>query len=90
MELERIKYRKIMEDEITNGECKICNSLSFPLLIHHIDGNPMNNDPSNIEFLTRRQHMIKDGRLEQFIKRNEKRTPYEVLEEAEKCEKSHR
>ncbi len=34
--------------------------------IHHIDGNPWNNEPENIEFLTRRGHMVKDGRLEKF------------------------
>jgi len=30
---------------------------------HHVDGNPRNNDPNNVVFLTRRQHMIVDGRL---------------------------
>lgn len=31
---------------------------------HHIDGNPLNNDPSNIMFVTTKEHMIIDGRLE--------------------------
>ena len=31
--------------------------------IHHVDGNPLNNDPANIRILTRRGHMIVDGRL---------------------------
>ena len=31
--------------------------------IHHIDGNPLNNDPLNIMFVTRRKHMVLDGRL---------------------------
>lgn len=30
---------------------------------HHKDGNPLNNDPSNIEIATRKEHMILDGRL---------------------------
>lgn len=38
--------------------------------IHHIDGNPFNNSPSNIKFVTRKQHMIEDGRMEALIKRN--------------------
>ena len=37
--------------------------------IHHIDGNPLNNERSNIQFVTRRQHMIIDGRMETLIKR---------------------
>ena len=36
---------------------------------HHIDGNIRNSDPSNILILTRREHMIKDGRMEVLIKR---------------------
>ena len=41
--------------------------------IHHIDGNPYNNEPDNILFLTRKEHMIKDGRLEKLIKNNKER-----------------
>lgn len=37
--------------------------------IHHIDGNPCNNEPENIDFVTRRDHMVIDGRLEKLIKR---------------------
>jgi hypothetical protein len=33
---------------------------------HHKDGNPANNDPSNIDFLCRRCHMEADGRLGRF------------------------
>jgi hypothetical protein len=35
---------------------------------HHKDGNPYNNSPENIELLTRKEHMIKDGRLNEFLK----------------------
>jgi hypothetical protein len=43
--------------------------------IHHKDGNPFNNDPKNIEYHTRREHMKLDGRLDskgpngKFVKR---------------------
>lgn len=30
---------------------------------HHVDGNGRNSDPSNVHILTRREHMIKDGRM---------------------------
>jgi len=43
------------------------------LEIHHIDGNPLNNDSSNIEFLSRKEHMKKDGRLTLLQKYNEER-----------------
>jgi hypothetical protein len=34
---------------------------------HHIDGNPGNNDPSNIKIVCPRCHMVIDGRLARFI-----------------------
>ena len=37
---------------------------------HHIDGNGRNSDSTNILVLTRREHMLKDGRMEALIKRN--------------------
>jgi hypothetical protein len=30
---------------------------------HHIDGNELNNEPSNILIVTRKEHMILDGRI---------------------------
>lgn len=57
---------------------KVCGNLRarrwFPKVegkeIHHIDGNPLNNDPSNIFYAERRQHMELDGRLDALIHRN--------------------
>ena len=40
--------------------------------IHHIDGNPYNNEPENIDFVSRRKHMEKDGRLKRLIERNKR------------------
>ena len=34
---------------------------------HHIDGNALNNEPSNISFLCRKCHMNHDGRMHEFI-----------------------
>lgn len=53
----RIRARRIMSSD---GK----------LDIHHIDGNPYNNDPKNLKPTTRREHMIMDGRLERLIARN--------------------
>ena len=39
---------------------------------HHKDGDPTNNERSNVEFLTRREHMEKDGRLEKLRKQASK------------------
>ena len=30
---------------------------------HHIDGNPLNNDPSNVQIVTPKEHMVIDGRI---------------------------
>ena len=39
---------------------------------HHIDGNPLNNDPSNIQIVKRKEHMSTDGRLSKTLERNKK------------------
>jgi hypothetical protein len=31
---------------------------------HHIDGNPLNNSPENIKLITRKEHMLLDGRTQ--------------------------
>jgi len=40
--------------------CEICGSEKSER--HHVDGNPMNNTQSNIQFLCRKHHMRVDGR----------------------------
>jgi hypothetical protein len=47
------------------GHCRARKWFNCPTgkEIHHIDGNPLNNSPDNIEFLTRTEHVRKDGRI---------------------------
>lgn len=44
--------------------CEKCGKAAMDR--HHVDGNTLNNDPANIEFLCRRCHMESDGRLISF------------------------
>ncbi len=37
---------------------------------HHLDGNPRNNHPTNVLIVTRKEHMIEDGRMEKMLKYN--------------------
>jgi len=41
--------------------CRICGKIAER---HHKDDNPLNNEPSNIDFLCRKHHMEADGRME--------------------------
>jgi hypothetical protein len=47
------------------GVCMDCGKLRT-VERHHKDGDPANNEASNIAFLCRRCHMVVDGRLERF------------------------
>ncbi len=49
--------------------CEVCGNNSE---IHHVDGNPFNNDEENIQHLCRKHHMEVDGRLEVLVSRNKK------------------
>ena len=44
--------------------CRICGR---PAERHHEDENPLNNEPSNIDWLCRRHHMEIDGRLSSLM-----------------------
>lgn len=39
------------------AEQKIGRPLTFQDVVHHIDGNKLNNDPANLVVITRREHM---------------------------------
>ena len=47
-------------------ECELCGKPSCDR--HHKDGNTRNNEPTNIQILCRRCHMIVDGRIRKFIR----------------------
>ena len=49
--------------------CEYPDCESFGMDRHHIDGNPLNNDLSNISVYCRRHHMTVDGRLESLAER---------------------
>lgn len=43
------------------AENKLGRALRRGEVVHHIDGNPKNNDPSNLMIITQRQHMLEHG-----------------------------
>ncbi len=46
------------------GPCELCRKRATDR--HHRDGNPLNNDPNNLQALCRKCHMVSDGRLARF------------------------
>ncbi len=46
------------------GQCVLCDNSAVDR--HHIDGNSLNNEPSNVMILCRHHHMKIDGRLKQL------------------------
>jgi len=55
--------------------------------VHHIDGNPLNNNPSNLKPVTRKQHMIEDGRMEKLIIKNKTPPSEETLHKMSEAQK---
>ena len=45
-------HRKVMEE-------KLGRKLKSDEIVHHIDGNKLNNDPTNLELTNRRDHINK-------------------------------
>jgi len=56
------------------GVCSACGAPATDR--HHIDGNPTNNDLSNVTGLCRRCHMAADGRLEKIRASDVGRKPF--------------
>ncbi len=46
------------------GKCDLCGRKAIDR--HHKDGNPLNNNPENIQPVCRRCHMKVDGRIEKL------------------------
>ena len=51
--------------KFSGGTCVACGSARGER--HHVDGDTLNNDASNVVLLCRRCHMSADGRLESFV-----------------------
>jgi hypothetical protein len=54
-DVRRIEGRKRAERRFTAVECSLC--AARPAERHHIDGNPLNNEPGNIAILCRPCHV---------------------------------
>ena len=54
------------ERKFNKKPCEKCGITTGLIERHHKDGDTLNNEPENIEFVCRRCHMQKDGRLEKF------------------------
>lgn len=62
--------------------CERCKAAP-PCDRHHVDGNPCNNHPSNVQFLCRRCHQETDGRIEMLRRMNAARRA------ATHCQRGH-
>lgn len=45
------------------GKCELCDNLAIDR--HHKDGNTLNNNPSNVQFLCRSDHMKEEQKLKE-------------------------
>lgn len=57
----------------THRPCEMCGKSGEN---HHKDGNPLNNNPENIQSLCRKHHMEIDGRSILFVKLMRDANPY--------------
>ena len=76
-----LRARKICTDRVC-AECGL-----EALDVHHIDGNPFNNDPSNLAPLCRKCHLIVHGRIHDFVQGNKERG--RMRAEATHCRMGH-
>lgn len=59
--------------------------------IHHIDGNPLNNEPSNLEAIERENHLLKhSNRIAQYTLDNQYCQTFDTLALAEKATNASR
>ena len=68
------------------SNCELCGAPGHDR--HHKDGNPVNNDPSNIQSLCRRCHMELDGRAQKLREANLRWQAKRVVEQTE-CKNGH-
>ena len=65
--IDKIIAAHLKGDNVTDGEGRYRARKLYPCPKgyehHHIDGNPLNNDPSNIQIVTPKEHRVIDGRI---------------------------
>jgi len=80
---ERLAYAIVMEIPTYNNVCECCGRWIIKTHLHHIDGNPLNNEFSNLVFLSPACHYQAHRYLTQgvyMVTRSVNNTPTEKIE----------